>query len=197
MVYKDPKNRREYQRKYYQKNKKHLLPKHKKYGQDHKEERNAYGKIYRQKHKAKMKVYYKKHYQEHKKEKDAYRKKYRQEYPDKCREAAKKYYLEHLEEKRIYEKKHYQKYPEKGREKSRRRIARKLNAPGSHTAEQINFLRIISGGFCLGHNKPPHWVGKEKLTVDHITPLTKGGSDYIENIQMMCGSCNSAKGVSL
>jgi site-specific DNA-methyltransferase (adenine-specific) len=32
------------------------------------------------------------------------------------------------------------------------------------------------------------------LTVDHIVPKSKGGGDYYENYQLLCGSCNSIKG---
>ena len=32
------------------------------------------------------------------------------------------------------------------------------------------------------------------LTVDHVVPQAKGGSDHIENLQLLCGHCNSVKG---
>ena len=32
------------------------------------------------------------------------------------------------------------------------------------------------------------------LTVDHIVPKSRGGTDHIDNLQLLCGACNSTKG---
>ena len=34
----------------------------------------------------------------------------------------------------------------------------------------------------------------ENLTVDHIVPISKGGTNDKDNLQALCGSCNSKKG---
>ena len=35
---------------------------------------------------------------------------------------------------------------------------------------------------------------KRNLTVDHIVPQSKGGTDHAENLWLLCGACNSSKG---
>ena len=35
---------------------------------------------------------------------------------------------------------------------------------------------------------------KTVIAADHIIPLAKNGTNYIENIQPLCYSCNSKKG---
>ena len=47
------------------------------------------------------------------------------------------------------------------------------------------------GGDCAGcgeHFKPQH------LEVDHIIAQAKGGTDHMENLQLLCGHCNRTKG---
>jgi len=87
----------------------------------------------------------------------------------------------------VYHKHYRKRYPEKIAKLKARRYLREKNAEGSHTEkeweelkEKYNFKCVICGE-------------SNDLTKDHIQPLSKGGSNYIDNIQPLCRSCNSKK----
>lgn len=66
----------------------------------------------------------------------------------------------------------------------------KLNATGSHTFGEWETLKAQYNWTCPSCKRREPII---KLTEDHIIPLSKGGSDNIENIQPLCGVCNSRK----
>lgn len=80
--------------------------------------------------------------------------------------------------------------PVKMRAKVERRRAIKLGCKEHFTKEEWLQLCEKYNNRCLCCKKTD-----VKLTADHIVALSKGGSNGIENIQPLCQSCNSSKGV--
>lgn len=79
--------------------------------------------------------------------------------------------------------------PDGSRTRGRNYRARKCAAEGSHTAAEIRALYKKQGGLCVYCSKPMD--GKHEA--DHIQPLSRGGSNWIANIQLTCRSCNNQK----
>ena len=135
--------------------------------------------------------------------------KYSAEYRKRNPESAAKYMvklrLEKREELQEQERKRYQKNKQKFVEKgkiyrknnpevfathARNRRALLKGSEGIHTKEEVLDLLKKQNYECANCLKNI----QKRYTADHIICLKKGGSNYINNIQILCISCNSKKG---
>jgi 5-methylcytosine-specific restriction endonuclease McrA len=102
-------------------------------------------------------------------------------------------YAADSENKKNLQKAYYKENPEKYAAHNRSRRARKKNAEGNHTIDDIRLIFYNQRGFCANCKAKLLKTGKQKYHVDHIIPLSRGGSDWPINLQCLCQSCNLRK----
>lgn len=76
---------------------------------------------------------------------------------------------------------------------AQQRRARKRKAEGVFTKEDIKRIRKLQRN-CCAEPTCRRSLKKTKAHIDHIVALSKGGTNWPKNLQLLCGSCNSSKG---
>jgi 5-methylcytosine-specific restriction endonuclease McrA len=180
---------------YRQNNQESIAKQRKQYHQDNKEHIAARMKQYQADNKSHI-AEYKKQYKQTNAEKIAARaKQYYRDNKGYIAEQTKQYKQENAGHIAEY-KKRYAKTP-KGKAvakaRSHNRRAHKLNNGGKHTGAQILALFDLQSGVCPYCKTKLHKSGKNIFHADHIVPLSKGGTNDISNIQLLCPSCNMSK----
>ena len=132
----------------------------------------AYSQKYAEEHREQLKQKCKDHY---KNNKEYYQAK------------GKEYYKNNAEKSKAYTRAWKKSNPEKNCHNAMNYYAKVRGAEGKHTIEDWKWLcaKFDNRCLCCGN--------QTKMTKDHIVPPDLGGSDYIENIQPLCISCNSSK----
>lgn len=107
-----------------------------------------------------------------------------------CRECKRIYYIQNREE--ILRRNAVYELGNRDVRKAikQRRRARKQLAPGSFTAEEWHNLCRLYDFSCLSCQLQMRY---DELTVDHVIPLSVGGTNWLKNLQPLCSSCNSSK----
>jgi 5-methylcytosine-specific restriction endonuclease McrA len=116
-------------------------------------------------------------------------KRWSDENPDARRAASRRYAAKNRERIAAYRKAWRKANPEKHVAQEHLRRTRKASSNGAYTADQWRCLCALFGHKCLRCARTDI-----ALTVDHVVPLSHGGSNAIDNIQPLCAGCNSAKG---
>lgn len=113
--------------------------------------------------------------------------------PEKVKQSKKKYIAANPDKPVEWSRNRRKNNPMGVRADKVRRRARKANAEGSHTAEDRKRIIETQKNRC-------YYCGKKMdkdATIDHVIPLSRGGSNSPENLVAACKSCNSTKGAKL
>ncbi len=120
--------------------------------------------------------------------------KWRKNNLDRWNETSRIYYAKKPEIFRESNRKWSKKNPDKKAVYKHTRRAKERNAEGRFTAGDLAKIRLSQDNLCTICKVSLDTV---KIDIDHITPLSKGGSNWPDNIQLLCQSCNRRKGAKL
>lgn len=122
------------------------------------------------------------------------RKKWKTENPERVNELARLAYERDPKAQAARTARYKERFPERVRQQKRDAAkngsARRRGAEGRFTKEDIQLLFVAQKGKCA---EPSCKVKLDKYHVDHVMPLSRGGTNWPDNLQLLCPSCNLRK----
>jgi len=120
---------------------------------------------------------------------------YREQHRDECAERSRAWRLANPERFAARVNEWHRRHPEVHKASANRRRALISKAPGSHSADDISAQYARQKGKCYWRNVNPECAVSlnDGYHVDHVVPLSKGGSNGPENLVLACPTCNMQK----
>lgn len=166
---------REKSREYYWQNREERIEKVAEYRADNKEAHNNRSKQWYENNREKAKAIKKKRYWDN---------------VEAERETSRLYAEKNKEKRAIVQAEYRKNNPEKRKAHEAKRSALEKSAEGEFSPTEWKELcqKYDYTCLCCGKKEP-----EIKLSPDHVIPLSRGGTNYISNIQPLCGHCNRKK----
>ncbi len=126
--------------------------------------------------------------EEQKERRRQYREQYRETHKERIqqrgRDFSRQYYWEHKQNRQQY----YQEHREQDRAYVHKRRAHKMSQGGSYTTQDIERKFRAQKKKCYYCHKP-----LSHYHIEHVVPLSRGGSNAPDNVVLACPSCNNSK----
>lgn len=170
----DPEAYRAKAREYYHKNQKRIRANSRRYLEENRERITANARAYRERNREKI---------------SAKQREYRLTHMEYFRDKARAFRAAHPERHRALARKYRKAHMAEVLVRNRRRRARERNAPGQITKADVDRQYKAQRGKC--------WYClcdiSKKYEIEHMVPLSRGGTNYANNIVLACSKCNRSK----
>lgn len=113
--------------------------------------------------------------------------------PEKVIQKNARYYVEKRDEILARNNRYNEAHPEKKRARTEKRRRLSKLAEGTFSERDLKQLYEDQEGRCAYCGQSIYWTIKNDVHVDHIHPLSRGGSNWPNNLALSCANCNLSK----
>jgi|GEM_PF-823606 len=192
----DPEKIRAKDRERYRRDKEKRLAANKRYRELNLDYFRQYGRVYYKQHREEILAQTRKYYEENKDRHAAYQKKWKAENRGRYQERTRQWYEQNKDKiqtkNKEWRRNNRQILREQGKIARARRRAKQLGAPGLISVNEWMALLEAADYCCACCGRKG-----ETQTMDHIIPLSSGGSIDIDNVQPLCLNCNCEKALKI